>query len=161
MSAAAYPVYKESGDNWIGVIPVGWGVHPLKRFLSEALMYGANEVAGDDTLGNPRFVRITDVNSDGGLRDDTFRSLPPNIAAPFILSEGDILLARSGATVGKSFRYRHSWGECCFAGYLIRARFDPSKMMAPFADYFFSSRSYWANVESDQVQSTIPNLGLA
>lgn len=149
---------KDSGVEWLGEVPAHWEVEPLKRFLREPLMYGANQASDDDTPGNPRFVRITDVADDGSLRDDTFRSLPPAVAEPYLLVDGDILLARSGATVGKSFKYRDSWGICCFAGYLIRARFDMQRLTADFADYLCASKLYWACVQAEQIQATIPNV---
>ena len=158
MSVTAYPEYQDSGVDWLGGVPAGWGIAILKRFLAEPMMYGANQSADDDTVGHPRFVRITDIDQDGNLRDDTFRSLPPEIAAPYLLTEGDILLARSGATVGKSFMYRSSWGTCCFAGYLIRARFRHAILTPDYVNYFCASSLYWAFIQSDQIQSTIPNF---
>ena len=44
---------------------------------------GANEAAELDDPELPRFVRITDVDESGNLRDETFRSLPEEIAKPF------------------------------------------------------------------------------
>lgn len=77
----------------------------LKFMSTEPLKYGANAAAEFDDPDWPRFVRITDVDSNGRLREETFRSLPPEVAEPFLLQDGDILLARSGATVGKSLIY--------------------------------------------------------
>jgi type I restriction enzyme S subunit len=130
----------------------------LKFLLLQPLQYGANEEAGDTDLASPRFVRITDINERGELRDDTFRSLPLEKAAPFILEDGDLLLARSGATVGKSFQYKNPWGKCCFAGYLIRARLDQKKCLPDFLNYFSSSRNYWDWIASSLIQATIQNV---
>jgi type I restriction enzyme, S subunit len=94
----------------------------LKFLSSEPLKYGANAAAEHDNPDWPRFVRITDVGENGQLRDDTFRSLPPEMANGYLLKDGDILLARSGATVGKSFIYDPTWGKACYAGYLIKFR---------------------------------------
>jgi type I restriction enzyme S subunit len=126
--------------------------------LLEPLKYGANEAADSDDSGDPRFVRITDIADDGGLKPDTFRSLPMSIARPYLLDEGDLLLARSGATVGKSFMYSHPWGPCCFAGYLIRARPDPGKVLPQYLRYFSESRLYWQHIASEQIQATIQNV---
>ena len=112
----------DAGIKWMERIPAHWEVVRLRYLADEPLAYGANEEALEDDPSFPRFVRITDINEDGSLRPDTFKSLPPHIAQPFLLREGDILLARSGATVGKAFIYRSEWGEACFAGYLIRFR---------------------------------------
>lgn len=129
----------------------------LKFAAREPLKYGANAAAEFDEPRWPRFVRITDVNSNGTLRDETFRSLPPEIAEPFRLDVGDILLARSGATVGKSFIYDEQWGEACFAGYLIRFRtgagYEPK-----FIYWWLQSSEYWSAIDSNLVQATIQNV---
>src|SRR5690606_29976436 len=101
----------------------------LRHITDGSLSYGANEAAESDDLRHPRFIRITDLNEDGTLRDDTFKSLPPDVARPYLLKDGDVLLARSGATVGKSFIYRRDMGDACYAGYLIRARLLESKFI--------------------------------
>lgn len=137
---------KDSGVEWLGEVPAGWRVGALKLFLDENLTYGANESADHANPEDPRYIRITDVDSDGKLRPDTFRSLPPETAKPYMLKDGDILLARSGATVGKTFLYRDTMGPCCFAGYLIRARFSIS-MTPNYVNFFFSSLSYRAYIE--------------
>ena len=129
MSFPRYPKYKASGVEWLGEVPEHWDVRRLKSLVEEPLKYGANESAELDDRTLPRFVRITDIDDDGGLRDETFKSLPAEVAEPYLLKEGDVLLARSGATVGKSFIYSNEWGTACFAGYLIRARLRDSHCM--------------------------------
>jgi type I restriction enzyme S subunit len=79
----------------------------LKYLESDKLQYGANESSDRNEEGEPRYIRITDLNEDGSLRKDTLRTLPLEIAQPYLLRDGDILLARSGATVGKSFIYHN------------------------------------------------------
>jgi restriction endonuclease S subunit len=130
----------------------------LKFVVSEPLKYGANEAAELDDPEMPRYIRITDVDEDGRLRDETFKSIPEEIARPYLLKEGDLLLARSGATVGKSFYYEPSWGRAAYAGYLIRARFDPTKTMPRFVNYFTNSYQYWQWLNSSFIQATIQNV---
>jgi len=149
---------KPSGVPWLGEVPAHWEVRRLKSLLNEPLIYGANEAADGDEPGNPRFVRITDMNDNGCLREETFRSLPLDLAKPYLLIDGDVLLARSGATVGKSFLYDGSWGSCCFAGYLIRARFNQDVFMPKFFYACCQSTFYWQYVSGTQIQSTIQNL---
>jgi type I restriction enzyme S subunit len=149
---------KDSGVEWLGRIPAEWATAPLKKLLVKPLMYGANEASDEAIPENPRYVRITDIDVDGNLRDDTFRSLPKNIAAPYLLSDGDILLARSGGTVGKSFIFRDAWGICCFAGYLIKASADKNIMDADFMYTCFQSTFYWQYINSEQIQATIQNV---
>lgn len=153
-----YAKYKDSGVEWLVEIPSHWDAIRLKHLIVGNLVYGANEAAEDDNPNNPRYIRITDMNNDGSLDPNTFRSLPYHIAENYLLEDGDILLARSGATVGKSFLFKDEFGVSCFAGYLIRARPDCRKLNSQFAYWFFQSDSYWKYISGSQIQSTIQNV---
>ncbi|WP_165743624.1 restriction endonuclease subunit S [Pseudoalteromonas sp. Z9A6] len=149
---------RDSGVEWLGEVPEHWEVKKIKYIVKEPLLYGANEAAEDIDKSQPRFVRITDVDEDGTLRDDTFRSLPQEIALPYMLKDGDILLARSGGTVGKSFIYRNSWGSCCFAGYLIKASINEGIIDADWVYFNTLTNFYWDWIKSSQIQATIQNV---
>jgi len=107
---------KPAGEDWLGEIPTHWSAPCLKRLLREPLTYGLNEAAELEERDLPRYLRITDFDDDGNLREDTFRSLPREIAREALLEPNDVLFARSGATVGKTFMFRNYEGEACFAG---------------------------------------------
>jgi type I restriction enzyme S subunit len=128
------------------------------KFTSDLpLKYGANAAAEFDNPDWPRFVRITDVTPHGDLREDTFRSLPPEVAKGYELENGDILLARSGATVGKTFIYDPSWGEACYAGYLIRSRTSDA-YCSKYIYWYLQSAEYWGEIRSNLIQATIQNF---
>jgi type I restriction enzyme S subunit len=148
---------RNSGVSWLGDVPISWDVKRLKFVLSSPLKYGANEAAELTDADLPRYIRITDVNEDGTLREETFRSLPLEVARDYLLADGDILLARSGATVGKTFIYKASWGVAAYAGYLIRARLS-EQMDADFMYLFLQSTSYWQWLNSVVIQATIQNV---
>jgi restriction endonuclease S subunit len=133
-------------------------VKRLKFLLSEPLKYGANEAAELDDPDLPRYVRITDIDESDSLRNDTFKSLPVDVAGEYLLREGDLLFARSGATAGKTFLYRRSWGTCAYAGYLIRARLDTTRAYPEFVRYFTASSSYWQWLSAAFIQATIQNV---
>ena len=147
-----------SGMDPLAGIPAHWQVTRLKFICSGAFQYGANEPAVSEDRAAPRYIRITDLNDDGTLRDDTFQSLPEPMAAPYLLEDGDILLARSGATVGKALRYRAQWGRACFAGYLVRLRPDRRKILPDYLYYYTQSRAFRRQVWVSTVQSTIANV---
>ncbi len=149
---------KDSGVEWLGVIPEHWGTSPLKFLISEPLMYGANESADRDNPNDPRYIRITDIKKDGTLHEHTFKSLPIEIAKPYLLKENSLLLTRTGATVGKSFLYEISWGVACFAGYLIKAVISPNKALSKYVYYFTNTHNYWQWLKSSQIQATIENV---
>lgn len=149
---------KDSGIDWIGKIPEHWNCTAFKRLLLEPMQYGANEPAEECDYNNPRYIRITDIKEDRTLRDDTFKSLPLEKAKDYILSKGDLLFARSGATVGKTFLYNED-NAACFAGYLIKAKCNKKKLVPNFVFYYTLSNIYqnWKN--SIFIQSTIQNIG--
>lgn len=149
---------KDSGVESLGEIPAHWEVKRLKFIATEPLKYGANEPAELEDTNLPRYIRITDIDEGGFLRNDTFRSVPEDIAEPYLLKAGDLLFARSGATVGKSFMYRDSWGRACYAGYLIRARINSQLARSEFISYFTTSPIYWNWLDSVFSQATIQNV---
>lgn len=150
---------KESDVVLLGNIPNTWNVKRLKFLLSEKLKYGANESAESEDKENPRYIRITDIDDSGNLKDETFKSLESEKAQEYLLDDLDILLARSGATVGKSYLYKaESVGIACYAGYLIRARLDQENYNPEFVNYFLQSKQYWDWISSINIQATIQNV---
>ena len=152
---------KPSGEHWLGEIAEHWSAPCLKRLLRQPLTYGLNEAAELDDRDLPRYLRITDFDDDGTLREDTFRSLPREIACEALLEINDVLFARSGATVGKTFMFRNFEGEACFAGYLIRARTIPWKLDPLFLYMFTKSTVYEAWKNLIFTQATIQNISAA
>ena len=128
----------------------------LRFMCSEPLKYGVNAAAQFDTPEWPRFVRITDITDDGRLKDETFRSLPPEEAKPYILENGDLLLARSGS-VGRSFVYECEWGTVCHAGYLIRARLSEN-FYPRYVYWALNTSEYWGWIKSIAIRATIQNV---
>lgn len=148
---------KDSGVEWIGEIPVHWKVRKLKFLLVTTLQYGANESAESDDESYPRYIRITDIDEEGHLKPETFRSLLPSKAEPYLLKKGDILFARSGATAGKTYLFKEDF-KACFAGYLIRAKLK--EILAPeYLNYYTKSGIYDSWKKSIFIQATIPNIG--
>ena len=150
---------KPSGIPWIGDIPEGWEVVRLKGVLARPLQYGASESGVGYDKALPRYIRITDITLDGKLKDEGALSLTEESALDYILQDQDILLARSGATVGKAFLYEKQMGRAAFAGYLIRATVDVAKALPRFVYYTTLGCGYddWRN--SIAVSATIQNIG--
>ena len=148
---------KPSGIDWIGEINSKWNIFRLKHLIKGNLMYGANESAESDNDAYPRYIRITDIDDDGNLRPDTFRSLPPAKAEPYLLKKGDLLFARSGATAGKTFLFKGGI-EACFAGYLIKATLS-NAVIPEYLCYYTKSGVYDNWKRGIFIQATIPNIG--
>jgi hypothetical protein len=150
---------KSSGVDWLGKIPRHGNVSALKRVLSEPLKYGATEAGDCDDRSFPRYLRITDFANDGRLRADTFASLPEEIARDSYVNEGDVLFARSGATVGKTFLCRDFQDRACFAGYLIKVSSARHKLMPEFLYSFTKSPANEAWTDLIFTQAAIQNIG--
>jgi type I restriction enzyme S subunit len=150
---------KPSGVDLIGEVPAHWAIKRLKHLLQSPLKYGANESGDDASEDGPRYIRITDLDEFGNLRGNSVKRLPSDIAQPYMLIDGDILFARSGATVGKTYRYKSEHGPACFAGYLIRGRFDAAQIIPDFVALVVRSYYYWDYIQRTAIQATIENVG--
>ena len=150
---------KPSGIPWLGDIPKHWEVRRLRFCIVGKLSYGANAAAEFDNPDWPRYLRITDFNNDGSLRADTFRSLPPHVAKDYPVEDGDILFARSGATVGKAFLVRTEIEKACYAGYLIRARPNADVVLPTFLFAFTQSTAFACWKDAIFNRATIQNIG--
>jgi type I restriction enzyme S subunit len=144
----------------LGEIPEHWELRRLKFCLNEKLKYGAN-ASGD--YYNPswyRYIRITDFTADGTLDENNKLSLSPENGKDYELKDGDILLARSGATVGKSFQFLlvDRDERCCYAGYLIKASPNEEIILSDFLYIYTLSSNYenWKN--SIFIKATIENI---
>ena len=130
----------------------------LGGLLKSKVQYGANEIAID---GKPRqdirYIRITDIDEFGNLRSDEWKTAQ-NIEEKYLLNEGDILFARTGATAGKCFLYKNEYGKSIFAGYLIRFIFDTSKVNPKYIFYYTQLERYKLWVKSIQRPSGQPNI---
>ena len=136
----------------------GWNNTRLKNLLNEPLLYGLNVSSEYEDRDMPRYIRITDFDDFNNLNEQTFKSLPEEIAQSAQLKDGDLLFARSGASVGKTFLYRPLPNGACYAGYLIRARFDRQRVMPEYVSYYTKSQGYenWKN--ATYIQATIQNI---
>ena len=95
----------------------GWNIKKLSDIAEGKLSYGSGSTSIPFD-GNIRYIRITDIDDNGCLKDEVVS--PNDFNSKYLLNDGDILFARSGATVGKTYRHRSSNGKCIYAGYLIR-----------------------------------------
>ena len=103
--------------------------------------YGFTASAQDD--GDARFIRITDISEDGVLSsgEQKFISLTSE-SHQLLLERGDILVARTGATYGKTMLFDEDY-PAVFASYLIRLRFPPDRVDPYFYWAFAQSENYW------------------
>ena len=106
--------------------------------------------------GKTRYVRITDIDSEGTLGNDYVS--PEYYEDKHLLHEGDILFARTGATVGKTYLYSEKDGRCVYAGFLIRAIPNRRMILPAYMYYFTKSPSYLSFVDSSMKVVAQPNI---
>ncbi|MCX8000920.1 MAG: restriction endonuclease subunit S, partial [Leptospiraceae bacterium] len=87
--------------------------------VGENIMYGLNASAVDFD-GENKYIRITDIDEETRVFAPSPLTSPSKIDEKYLLDEDDLLFARTGASVGKSYIHRSKDGKYFFAGYLIR-----------------------------------------
>ena len=110
----------------LALFPFAWELRKLGE-LAESFEYGLN-AAATEFDGVNKYLRITDIDDETHeFKTDSLTSPDVDFATAdnYRLREGDVLFARTGASVGKSYRYKDFDGLVYFAGFLIRARVKP------------------------------------
>lgn len=130
----------------------------LGSLLKKTPKYGINAAAQAHTASLPAYIRITDIDNDGRFLPDPLVSVDSPLSRNYILQDGDIVIARTGASVGKSYRYRESDGELVFAGFLICITPDERKLDPVFAGYYLQSKPYWDWIATESVRSGQPGI---
>jgi type I restriction enzyme S subunit len=137
-------------------LPSGWAISRLGD-LSTAIQYGYTQKAQQDEVG-PRFLRITDIQDDKVHWDTVpFCAIGEHESEKYLLRNGDLVFARTGATVGKSFLISGEIPESVFASYLIRVRLRPD-IEPKYVSYFFRSSDYWRQISESQAGIGQPNV---
>lgn len=124
---------------------------------SISLEYGMNAAAVKYD-GKHKYIRITDID------EETSAFIPNPLSSPdgefeqkYLVKENDILFARTGASVGKSYLYNPNDGELYFAGFLIRARIKP-EYNGTFIYYQTKSKKYDRWVKLTSMRSGQPGI---
>jgi type I restriction enzyme S subunit len=139
--------------------PRGWPTAPLEDLCTIAGEYGASVPSTPSRPDRPRYVRITDIGADGRLAGEAVAPAGSSDRwRRFELRVGDVLFARSGATVGKTYLHRDSGGPHVFAGYLIRFRPDPTVLNPSFLYGFTRTSAYRRWVQNRQRAVAQPNV---
>lgn len=130
----------------------------LKDLLLEEPSYGASasaiERTGED---QPKYIRITDFD-DFGIDKDHKYMTPESYSEKHLLRPNDILFARTGATVGKTYFYDGSIGDAVFAGYCIRFRFNPELVLPKYVYWYTKTDMFHDWVKGIQRPSGQPNI---
>lgn len=120
--------------------------------------YGIAASAVDYDAELPAYLRITDINDDGTLNWNDRKSVNDSDAYKYMLSEGDIVFARTGNSTGRNYYYDSRDGEFAFAGFLIRFSLDDKKVNPRYVKYYAQSKAYWDWIASFNTGSTRGNI---
>ena len=127
-------------------LPEGWAWARLGN-LSAAIQYGLSNSA--EPQGTYRLLRITDIQ-DGKVDWNAVPFTTVNDPEAYLLKTGDIVFARTGATVGKSFLIAETPYPSVYASYLIRIRLLES-LFPEYVYQFFDSACYWTQITDKSV----------
>ena len=135
-------------------IPEGWRWVRWGE-LSQSIQYGFNTPA--QTKGRIKMVRISDIQGGNVLWNTVpYCEIAEEDIDTYLLKENDILFARTGGTVGKSFLVKQVPEEAIYAGYLIRTRY--SSLLCPeYLKYFMDSKLYWDQLHDGTIATAQPN----
>ena len=149
------PRDKISDDEKPFDIPESWEWVRLYE-IADSIQYGYSAPARQS--GRIRMVRISDIQN-GKINWNTvpFCDIAEKDVERYLVEAGDVLFARTGGTVGKSYLVRDTPQESIYAGYLIRTRFL-SCVLPQFAKIFFESDIYWKQLKSGLVATAQPNF---
>jgi len=144
-----FPEFREAGE---------WTNIPMGNLLTKSPDYGVNAAAVPFSENLPQYLRITDISEDGRYLPDKKVSVDINATDDNYLDEGDIVLARTGASVGKSYRYRKEDGKLVFAGFLIRVKPKPTNLNSIYLANFLTTNSFWKWVAVTSARSGQPGI---
>lgn len=142
----------------LGEIPEDWEVEQLGALLSENPKYGINAAAVTLSGDLPVYIRITDISEDGYFKPTKKVGVNSPFSDMYKLKSGDIVLARTGASVGKSYLYQENDGELVFAGFLIKISPDQKRLSSEFLSHFLKTNQYWNWVTVNSMRSGQPGI---
>ena len=123
--------------------------------LSESIQYGYNAPAQES--GRIKMVRISDIQDGRVLWDSVpYCEISEKDIPTYLLSANDILFARTGGTVGKSYLVKDVPEESIYAGYLIRTRYS-AHLCPEYMKYFMESQLYWDQLHNGTIATAQPN----
>ena len=149
------PGYKQTE---IGIIPDDWGVIPLKKLLSQNPTYGINAPAVELVGNIPVYIRITDIDDAGYFKTENKVGVDSPFSGQYYLEKGDLVFARTGASVGKSYLYNPKDGELVYAGFLIKITPNENLLSSEYLFQCVRTKSYWDWVQVMSMRSGQPGI---
>ena len=120
--------------------------------------YGIAAPAVDYDVEKYTYLRITDINDDGTLNKNGLKSVDDKNASKYLLQQNDIVFARTGASVGRSYFYDERDGELVYAGFLIKYSIDPLKVNPRILKFYTHSQAYYDWIQTVDNGATRGNI---
>ncbi|WP_084208399.1 restriction endonuclease subunit S [Cobetia marina] len=134
----------------------GWGVTTLDDIVSD-ISYGYTAKSDNEQVG-PKLLRITDIQDNKvDWNRVPYCKIPQEKKIKYLLRRGDLVFARTGATVGKSFLIKEEIPDCIYASYLIRVRCLLRENI-DYLSYFFNTPDYWSQITDFSAGIGQPNV---
>ena len=135
-------------------IPQGWEWERWGN-IALSIQYGYNAPALE--RGDIKMVRISDIHDNVVQWENVpFCNIEACDIDAYLLKENDILFARTGGTVGKSFLVQSVPEPAIYAGYLIRTRYS-QELCPQYLKVFMESQLYWEQLKSGTIATAQPN----
>ncbi|MZJ26855.1 hypothetical protein GT459_03240 [Collinsella sp. BIOML-A3] len=139
-------------------LPEGWAWARLSM-LTANVHYGYT--CKSSSNGHIKLLRITDIqNGHVDWNSVPYCAVDPKDYSTYLLKEGDILIARTGGTIGKSYFIRDKPPVSAFASYLIRA-IPIKNEIVPYFKCYFESPAYWGQLIDASAGTGQPNVNAA
>ncbi len=123
--------------------------------ISQSIQYGYNAPAKSN--GRIKMVRISDIQNNTVKWDTVpYCDIGETEIDAYLLKPNDILFARTGGTVGKSFLVIEIIEPAIYAGYLIRTRYSQN-INPQYLKYFMESELYWSQLRLGTIATAQPN----
>ncbi len=136
-------------------IPESW-VWARWGELSDSIQYGYNAPALQS--GRIKMVRISDIHDNKiEWNKVPYCQIKESEIPTYILQKNDILFARTGGTVGKSYLVSDISTEAVYAGYLIRTRYNSELLSPQYLKFFMESSFYWEQLREGTIATAQPN----
>ncbi|MFT8480439.1 restriction endonuclease subunit S [Gluconobacter oxydans] len=139
------------------MLPQGW-IETQLEVICHSINYGCTSTS-DAKRGDIRYIRITDIqDNDVEWSNVPYLVTPPKDIEKYELNKGDLVFARTGATVGKSHLFVALPYRSVFASYLIRVRCNEKFLCPIYAKWFFQSPQYWKQINDGAEGTGQPNF---
>lgn len=120
--------------------------------------YGIAASAVDYDINKYTYLRITDIKDDGTINKTSLKSVDDINAKNYILHSNDIVFARTGASVGRSYFYEEKDGVLIYAGFLIKFSIDSQKVNPKLLKYYTHSQPYYDWIQTVDNGATRGNI---